>query len=288
MNRSMESAEPVARDERFREELVERALALPVGDTRALLRVAELCALPSTTPQLLALEASHDEAFSALLLRLANSAASYSATRIADLPAAIHRLGYRRVAALALGAPGLRMLQLPPDGLEGARHELHRHAIRVGLAARALAPADVDHDRALAAGLLHNLGLHVIAAYAPDEFRFLLEAEGRGEQFWEAEDWIFGFSHADLGALLAERWSYPLDLVVAIRDHDSPAPQTALGSLVQVCDVVVRSLGVGIEPVRELPAGLTLPTLDLAAATARVTDLVAAQDRFDAVPHLTR
>src|SRR5690349_7768730 len=119
MRGAMETFEPVARDARFLEELVERALALPVGDTAALLRVA-------------------------------NSAASYSATRIADLPTAITRLGYRRVAALALGAPGLRMLQRPPDGLEGARWELHRHAIRVGLSARALAPAGVDPERALA------------------------------------------------------------------------------------------------------------------------------------------
>jgi HD superfamily phosphohydrolase YqeK len=190
--------------------------------------------------------------------------------------------GYRRVAALALGAPGLQMLQRPADGLEWARFELHRHAIRVGLCARGLAPAGVDPERALAAGLLHNLGLHVIAAYAPQEFRYLLEAQERGEQFWEAEDWIFGFSHADLGALLAERWSYPLDLVVAIRDHDAPAPQTALGALVQVCDVLVRKLGVGIEPERELSREVRLPTPDLATAEARVTDLVAAQDRFDA------
>jgi HD-like signal output (HDOD) protein len=280
--RPMAASEPAARDTQYIEELVERALALPVGDPASLLRVAELCDLTSSTPQLLALESSHDEAYAALLLRAANSAASYSATRVADLPTAITRLGYQRVAALALASPGLRMLQRPADGLEAARHELHRHAIRVGLAARALAPAGVDHERALAAGLLHNLGLNVIAANAPDELRYLLEAESRGEQFWEAEDWIFGFSHADLGALLAERWSYPLDLVVAIRDHDSPSPQTPLGALVQVADVLVRRLGVGIEPDRELPRQPLLPGLDLEAAAERVADLVAAQDRFDA------
>jgi HD-like signal output (HDOD) protein len=278
----MHAAEPIARDEQFRDELVERALTLPVGDIPALLRVAELCGVPTATPQLIALEAAKDESFSALLLRKANSAASYSATHIADLPTAVSWLGYRRVAALALAAPGLYMLDRPADGLEAARHELHRHAIRVGLAARALAPPAVDRERALAAGLLHNLGLHVIAAYAPDEFRYLLDAPARDEQFWEAEDWIFGFSHADLGASLAQRWSYPLDLVTAIRDHDSPVPETALGALVQVSDVLVRSLGIGIEPERELPVGVA--TVDLAAARATVVEVVAAQDRFDAAP----
>jgi len=250
----MSATEPTARDERFREELVERALALPVGDTQALLRVAELCEQPAVTPQLLALEVSHDESLSALLLRTANSAASYSAARIADLPTAITRLGLRRVAALALGAPGLQMLQRPADGLEWARFELHRHAIRVGLCARGLAPAGVDPERALAAGLLHNLGLHVIAAYAPQEFRYLLEAQERGEQFWEAEDWIFGFSHADLGARLATHWSYPADLVIAIGDHDIPEPRTPLARLVKIADLLVRESGIGVEPRQTLPS----------------------------------
>ena len=46
--------------------------------------------------------------------------------------------------------------------------------------------------------------------------------------------------------------------------------------------MLVRKLGVGIEPERELSRDVRLPTPDLATAEARVTDLVAAQDRFDA------
>lgn len=268
------------RDDSFREELITRALSLPLGDQGALARVASLCERLSTTPNDVALEASRDESFTAMLLRMANSADSASVRRVADLPTAITRLGFRRVKALAIAAPGLRLLQGPPDGLEGARHELHRHAIRVGLGARLLAPLGVDRDRALTAGILHNLGLNVIALFAPDEFRYLLAATTRGEQFWQAEDSIFGFSHADLGAMLAERWSYPTELVIAIRDHDSPDPQTPLAHAVQVADLLVRAHGVGVEPPREL-VHVHLPGLDLAAAHERLGELIGAQDRFD-------
>jgi HD-like signal output (HDOD) protein len=269
------------RDDSFREELLTRALSLPLGDQGALARVASLCERLSTTPNDVALEAGRDESFAAMLLRMANSADSASVRRVADLPTAITRLGFRRVKALAIAAPGLRLLQGPSDGLESARYELHRHAIRVGLGARLLAPLGVDRDRALTAGILHNLGLNVIALFAPEEFRYLLAATTRGEQFWEAEDAIFGFSHADLGAMLAERWAYPADLVVAIRDHDSPDPQTPLAQAVQVADLMVRAHGVGVEPPREL-THLELPGLDLAAAHERLGELIAAQDRFDA------
>jgi HD-like signal output (HDOD) protein len=277
-----EVSEPQPRPDAFREELIERALSLPLGDQAALARVARLCERLHTTPQDVAHEASRDEGFAALLLRLANSADSASVRRIADLPAAITRLGYRRVKALAIAAPGLRLLQGPPDGLEGARHELHRHAIRVGLGARMLAPLGVDRDRALIAGILHNLGLNVIALFAPDEFRYLLAATSRGEQFWQAEDSIFGFSHAELGAMLAERWSYPTELVIAIRDHDSPDPQTPLAQSVQLADLLVRAHGVGVEPPRDLQHVHVPETVDLALAHERLGELIAAQDRFDA------
>lgn len=275
------TGDPPVRDDSFREELIVRALSLPLGDHVALARVASLCERLSATPSDIALEAGRDESFAALLLRLANSADSGSIRRIADLPSAITRLGFRRVKALAIAAPGLRLLQGPPDGLEEARHELHRHAIRVGLGARLLAPLGVDRDRALTAGLVHNLGLNVIALFAPEEFRYLLSATSRGEQFWQAEDSMFGFSHADLGAMLAERWSYPTELVIAIRDHDSPDPQTPLAEAVQAADLLVRAHGVGVEPPREL-THVHLPGVDLAAAYERLGELIGAQDRFDA------
>src|SRR5438046_784600 len=105
-----------------------------------------------------------------LLLKLANSAYSMSATRVSDLPTAVSRLGLRLVQGLAVAAPGLRLLAGPNDGLQTARVGLHKHAVRVGLAARMLAPPGVDADKALTAGIVHNLGLNVISLHAPREF----------------------------------------------------------------------------------------------------------------------
>jgi HD-like signal output (HDOD) protein len=266
----------------FREELIERALSLPLGDQAALNRVARLCDEETASVARIALDAGRDEGFAALLLRMANSAYSASVSRVADLPTAIARLGLRRIQALALAAPGMRLLHGPPDGLGPARHELHRHAIRVGLGARLLAPLGVDRDRALIAGILHNLGLNLIALFAPEQFRHLLAATSRGEQFWQAEDSIFGFSHAELGAMLAERWSYPAELVIAIRDHDSPDPQTPLAQAVQLADLLVRAHGVGVEPPRDLQQVVVPDGVDLALAHDRLGELIAAQDRFDA------
>jgi HD-like signal output (HDOD) protein len=267
--------------EELEERLVTRALSLPLGNQAALARVAQLCDAANGTAQGIALEAARDESFAALLLRLANGAASMPAQRVADLPSAVRRLGLSLVQALAVAAPGLRLLRGPADGLAPARHELHRHAVRVGLAARLLAPASVESEQALTAGLLHNIGLNVVSLYLPVEFRALLEAAARGEQLWPLEEELLGFSHSALGARLAEGWSYPAELVMAIRDHDSGRPENELGAVVELADVVVRAYGVGVEAPRALPALLPEWVAGLERAEAQLRLLLEAQDRFD-------
>jgi HD-like signal output (HDOD) protein len=258
-----------------REALVERASSLPLGNAAALLRLARLCESPIATAAGIALEAARDEGFSALLLKLANSAYYASATRIADLGSAVARLGLRTVAGLAVAAPGLRLLAGANDELAPARRELHRHAVRVGLAARMLAPAGLDAERALAAGLLHNLGLNVIALYEPTAFRSVLLEPG-------AELELLGVSHAELGGELAQRWQFPTALVEAIREHDDPLPATALGALVQVADLLVRESGCGVEPQRELASAVCeRARVRVESARGFLTPLLQAQDRME-------
>jgi len=255
----------------LRERLLEQAVSLPLGNQPALARVAELCIAPDASAQAVADEAAGDDSFSATLLRVANSAALGSATRIEDLPTAVARLGFRFVECLALSAPGLRLLAAPSDGLEAARRELHRHAVRVGVAARAMAPPGIEPDRALAAGLVHNLGLSVLSLHARSGFRKLLEASARGDQLAEVEARLFGFTHAELGAMLGDSWGYPDSLVAAIREHDAPLPANPLSALIEVADLLVRMAGFGIEsPIEPSPAVIALAGIELDRARIRV------------------
>src|SRR5215471_19268511 len=89
-------------------ELVERAASLPVANAAVLLHLAQLCESPMASASGIALEAARDEGFSALLLRLANSAYYIGTSRVADLSTAVARLGLRTVASLAVATPGLR------------------------------------------------------------------------------------------------------------------------------------------------------------------------------------
>jgi HD-like signal output (HDOD) protein len=265
------------------ERLLEQSESLPLGNRAALSRIASLCSDPSASAQGVALEAARDEGFAALLIRLANSAHSASIARVSELTTAVTRLGFRFVQGLAIAAPGLRLLAGPNDGLGPARQALHRHAVRTGLAARMLAAAEVDPEQALAAGLLQNVGLNVLSLCEPELFRLALGAAAGGQQLREIEEILLGFTHAELGARLAERWSYPLPLATAILEHDADAPSTPLAAIVQVADRLVREAGIGVEaPVEPTSAAVDLACIgDLDAARERLRLLLDAQERFD-------
>lgn len=264
------------------ERLVEEAAELPLGNQAALLRVAQLCVDPSATSAGIALEASRDEGLAAQLLRLANSAHSASIRRIGDLPTAISRLGLGLVRSLALATPGLRLLAPRADGLGPARLALHRHAVRTGLVARRVAALSVHPETALTAGLIHNLGLNVLTFCAPGETKMLLNLAAKGVPLAPAEQELFGFTHAALGARLAERWSYPDYLIGAIADHDAAEPRSELAALVQVADLVVRRAGVGVETPGEPRAEvLEAARVEADGLDESVRPLLDAQTRMD-------
>jgi HD-like signal output (HDOD) protein len=259
----------------LRTRLLEEAVSLPLGDQAALMQVANLCRDPCTPPGEIAEAAARDEGFASTLLRVANSAAVAATAKAADLTTAVIRLGSCFVESLALSTPTLRLLAAPSDGLELPRRELHRHAIRVGLLARAIAPSSIDPNQALAAGIVHNLGLGVLSLCARSGFRRLLDGTAAGRDFVQLEDELFGFTHAQLGGLLARRWCYPDSLIEAIEDHAEERPGSQLAALVRVADLVVREAGFGIEPPRPHdPELLRLAGVDDQQAFVAVTSLL--------------
>lgn len=265
----------------LRDRLLDEAEGLELGNPETFWRVASLCRDPRADARDVALEIQRDEGFAASVLRLANSAYFASNARIGDLPTAVARLGFEVVEGLAVSIQGARLAGSTRDGLSSFRRELHRHAIRTGLAARMIASPDVDHEQALAAGLVHNLGLSVVSLLRPDVFRKLLETAEAGEQLQGVEEDLLQFTHSELGGMLAERWRYPLPLVMAIVDHDSP-DAVGLPALIQVADRLAREAGVGVEAPAEISADLAERAgVDLDRARERVAPLFQAAARAE-------
>ena len=201
-----------------------------------------------------------DPALAARILKVANSSLFGFSRRIETLRHAIALLGFRTVKNLVLGASMKEVFKR--FGL--TERLLWEHATRAGAVAARLSEhpgVDVDREEAFTVGLLHDLGKIALNNAAPEEYsRVVARVYNDGVGFVVAEREIFGFDHAELGALVAEKWRLPPRLETAIRLHHTPEAldtlpleDRRLTALATVTTCICTRIGVGRrEPIQAL------------------------------------
>ena len=194
-----------------------------------------------------------DPALAVRILKVANSSLYSFSRSIETLRHAIALLGFRTVENLVMAA-SLREV-FKNFGL--SEKLLWEHSTLAGAVAARLSnygPIDVEREAAFTAGLLHDLGKIALANTAHDRYqKIITRTYNEGVAYHVAEQDEFGFDHAELGALVAEKWKLPQRLVNAIRFHhhvpeDYPAGDPADQRLIALTSVVTRCctrLGVG-------------------------------------------
>lgn len=162
---------------------------------------------------------SDDPVIAAHLLRVANSALLASRREIRTLGAAILHLGFGRTKVHIWALSSKSLFTSPP------LRELWNHSVQAAKVARNLAIASgaVDRDEACLAGLVHDVGQLVLTGLgsAYRETADQLRAQGRYPV--EIERRLCGSTHAVIGADLLDCWSFPADIVEAVRHHHTPS-----------------------------------------------------------------
>jgi putative nucleotidyltransferase with HDIG domain len=227
--------------------------------------VAELPAMPSSIAEVIAACDDHDmtvgqlsqvilqdQSLTANILKLANSAFYGHARRVTTATEAVVLLGFSAIKSLAISSHTSRLLSgaLPGYGLRAG--ELWRHSIAVAFTARRLAVEVrlAPVEEAFVAGLLHDIGKTILSGHMENAFDEVTRiAQEQRLPFHEVERELLGFDHAELGAAVARTWSFPDELVEAIRHHHSPEGATlkpALSHCVHLSDAACTMLGVGL------------------------------------------
>lgn len=166
---------------------------------------------------------SHDPGIAAKVLQVAN-APYFNRSRAARTPSqAIGFLGFDLVKSLVLtcGAAG-GFSRIGASGLVAA--DVIGHSVEVatlaGLLTRAAAGTAVEIDEACGAGLLHDVGMLLLAENQPETYRRVLEERRRCDRPLEdIEQRAFGASHADAGAFLLGTWGLSDGIVEAVALH---------------------------------------------------------------------
>ncbi len=159
-----------------------------------------------------------DPSLTAAVLRAANSAASAPTRRIGTAEEGVVRIGLNATRRIMLTAViGESFRGFDRAGLDP--NELWRHVLSCALLADAMTSQGGARSTAFTAGLLHDVGRMAMAQADPIRYSRIAQMARSGIEACEAESQIFGRNHAEWGVEVAEVWTLPEDVAVAIGDH---------------------------------------------------------------------
>ncbi|PJB96259.1 MAG: hypothetical protein CO080_03705 [Nitrospirae bacterium CG_4_9_14_0_8_um_filter_70_14] len=196
---------------------------------------------PMTDAQQIAAVIARDPTLVAQLLRVANSPFYGRRGQVASVEAAVMTLGFHAVRNLvvALSTRGVY------GEFTGLTRTLWDHANAVAQASGAIAKhvGKISVEDALAAGLLHDLGMVLLLRADPPGYEALVAGAGDVIALAAAERARFGFDHGDAGAAVVLHWSLPESLVAVVgavhcltRVAEEGAPVTRLAACVTLAD----------------------------------------------------
>jgi HD-like signal output (HDOD) protein len=129
--------------------------------------------------------------------------------------------------------------------------DLWQHSLGVAFGSKIIASSKntgIAND-AFSAGMLHDVGKHVLDPYVAERKDLFTAFMANGEEsFLSAEKGILGFDHGEMAAELCSRWHVPQNLATAIHYHHYPAKSNGnqLASIVHMADIIALMSGMGI------------------------------------------
>jgi HD-like signal output (HDOD) protein len=204
---------------------------------------------PKSSATKLAQLLGSDPALATRVLRIANSAMFGRQREITTIKNAITTVGFLALKGLIV-ASTLRQMN--------RRQELVDKAIWENSLCTALGAYKIcEHlrkpylDEVFLLGLLHDIGKIVLYNHEHDLYQKVIADTKNGKEYYEAEQEVYGFSHALIGGLVAKKWHFsPLLCQVILHHHEEITPplltvQNELIVFVQTANYISHHLGYG-------------------------------------------
>jgi putative nucleotidyltransferase with HDIG domain len=166
-----------------------------------------------------------DAAFTADVLRIANSPLIGIRGEITSVMQAVMLLGLERIKALSttLALRTFLTTGVPNDSL----HACWRHNLATAILCDRLARMlHMDSDTCYTAGLLHDIGRLALLRAAPDRYAQLLDLELPDDlELLRREKAIFEVDHCMAGEWILKHWDFPPELIEVVSiHHRKPRP----------------------------------------------------------------
>ena len=170
---------------------------------------------------------SRDLAMVTKILQLVNSAFFGLRTTVSNSEQAVALLGSDTIKSLVLSMQVFSQFEgavLPGFSLDA----LWQHGMTTSTFAKMIAKEEQAAQRVIddsfTAGLLHDVGILLLATNKPEEYRRVLALQQEKNRLdWQAEQEVFGITHAEVGAHLLSLWGVGEAIVEAVTFHHRPS-----------------------------------------------------------------
>jgi len=194
----------------------------------------------------------HDPGLTGNVLKLANSAYFGIPSKVASTRQAVLLLGLKKLIQLVIASCVNAAMDKPVPGYNLPPGNLWRHSIAVSIAAQALVKdkKNLAEEDTFTPALLHDIGKLILGYFVKEEQEAIEKIADTGVPYVAAENMVLGTDHAEVGARILTHWSFPRDVVDAVRwHHDPDFPKTsgAAIDIVYLADLLCQTEGVGIE-----------------------------------------
>lgn len=174
---------------------------------------------------------ARDPALSARIIKVTNSPLVRTSSPVTDLGTAIARLGINFTSNLAIGLAMEQMFQATHDIIDRRLRECWSHSMEIAASAQVLARhfTRLQPDQAMLAGLVHQIGMLPILAYAETHEGLLSDSLSL--------DLVLEKLHPALGAYILRSWKFQPELAEVPKEYlnlQHQAAQADYTDLVQV------------------------------------------------------
>lgn len=226
---------------------------------RTVLKIMELVNDPAASAKDLAGVVRDDQVLTARLLRLVNSSFYGFPQRISTVTGAIVLLGFDAIRSLLLTTSVVEIFSRGSKVSRMHAERLWDHSLGCAVGAKVIGE-EAGYEKVeelFVAGLLHDIGKIVEMTYLEPRYKEICAlVDTEDLLIRSAEQRVLGFTHAEVGKLLAEKWNLPAKLISVIACHHCPMTAGRFrreSAIVHVADIFARAIDIGSGGDRKMP-----------------------------------
>ena len=195
------------------------------------------------------------------VLRLANSSYYGFPQKISTITTAIVLLGFNEIKNLLLSS-SVYDLFTSHSGVKKYYFDHLKfldHSIGTAIAARVIAEIIryEEPEELFVGGLLHDIGRVVQKQFLTEDFeKLMINVIKTDSLIYKKEKRVIGYTHTEVGMLLAKKWKMTDKIVNIIAYHHRPLLSTTYAreaAIVNLADIIVRALGIGSGGDNQIP-----------------------------------